>query len=301
MADETQDDFSTPDPDRNSSKDETRSSAENLSEPGIDEIQARLDAKRAARAADGIVTPKPELPMKRTLDQLAKSILSFEPPADLRQTRQPESPEDAAKRIAEAKHKRGMQRCEQFAKVLGHPHDQCRFANFVADTPAKASVLARVKEFATNYTPGRVANLLLCGPEGTGKDHLMTAAGFRVIYMGASVQHWSGADLFAANRDRIGSNVSESEFLDRLLKDDVLMISDPVLPGETSCTPPQMALLKHVVEKRSQRRRSTWMTVNVETLDEADVKLSPQVVGRMCEDGVKLILKWKSYRRTKPQ
>jgi DNA replication protein DnaC len=143
-------------------------------------------------------------------------------------------------------------------------------------------------------------NLIFFGVVGTGKDHLLASC----LYLAAREEipcRWAnGQDLFGNVRDRIDSGESENEWFKSWTAPTVLGISDPVPPvGELSSW--RTELLYRLIDRRYRSMRSTWVTLNVRTREEADQKLSQQVFDRLQEGATIIPCFWPSFRERKPK
>ncbi len=155
-------------------------------------------------------------------------------------------------------------------------------------------------EIAANVETGR--NLILFGPVGTGKDHLMFAmARAACRYVPTVKVSWiSGMDLFSAVRDNIDSVRSERSQLNEWLEPDVLCLSDPI-PPDGSLTDFQKAFLLRLVDARYRNNKAIWVTVNVRDGDEAAERLTPQVHDRLRDGAMACFCNWGSYRKRRTE
>lgn len=164
----------------------------------------------------------------------------------------------------------------------------------------QASAVSHIAEYGAalhdNIHQGR--NLVLHGPAGTGKDHLLAALAYHTVRSGFRVRWTNGPDLFGTARDRIGSNASEAELLASLTGPDVLVLSDPTTPG-FPLTGWQAQLMYRIVDGRYRRQRPTWVSLNVRDGHEAETLLGVATVDRLRHDAIALECNWPSFR--KPQ
>jgi DNA replication protein DnaC len=96
----------------------------------------------------------------------------------------------------------------------------------------QAAALARVRDFIGNMesTLRETRGLVLYGAVGTGKNHLLAAALYRVASAGISAAWVSGQQVFQRIRDSMDSHQSEEAILEFWLRPTVLGITDPVTP-----------------------------------------------------------------------
>ena len=183
-------------------------------------------------------------------------------------------------------------------EARGGRYAGCRLENFDCPTAPQLAAVKRLLQYAERLTDHVRAgdSLTLFGPVGTGKDHLL-AAMMRLAVLGGFTVAWrSGAELFGEVRDRIDQERSEASWVSALLAVDVLAISDP-LPPIGSLTEFQAAMLFRVIDGRYSRSRSTWITINCRDADDAQARLTPQIVDRLRHRALSVHCNWPSYRK----
>ena len=139
-------------------------------------------------------------------------------------------------------------------------------------------------------------NLLLIGPPGTGKDHLLCGLASELIPRGLRVRWANGADLFAQFRDLIDLAKPEGPLLDAHAEADVLMLSDP-MPPVGVVTAHQRELLFRIIDRRYRSRRPIWATLNAKDGSEVAERLSPNIADRLADGAVVIPCNWPSHRR----
>lgn len=180
---------------------------------------------------------------------------------------------------------------------MGTRYRACSLSNYQTSGVDQAGVLTQLKSYADEL-PAQVGlgtNIMLHGPPGTGKDHLLAAMVREAGGDKIGVEWTDGADLYGAMRDRISSDDDESEFLRRFTAPQVLAISDP-LPPMGAVTDFQRILLFRVIDRRYRDVRPTWMTLNVKDRREAESRLSPNIIDRLGEGALVLSCNWPSWR-----
>jgi DNA replication protein DnaC len=141
------------------------------------------------------------------------------------------------------------------------------------------------------------SNVILFGPAGTGKDHLMAALMCHaIIAHGLKVGWVNGLKLFANFRDSFDSDTTEKELLQQYTRPDVLAISDP-LPPSGALTDFQMGVMFRVIDDRYRQCRPTWITINVADGLEASSRMGEQVVDRLRDGALSVFCNWPSWRR----
>jgi DNA replication protein DnaC len=156
---------------------------------------------------------------------------------------------------------------------------------------AKARECART--IATLVDDGR--GLVFFGVVGTGKDHLMVSLLYEAARAGVSCRLVNGQEIYGQFRDRIDTGQSENALLVELGKPQVLAISDPIPPvgGPTSWNVQQ---LYRLIDRRYCNMKSTWVSMNALSPEDADEKLSAPVFDRIRQDAELFPCFWQSYR-----
>lgn len=191
---------------------------------------------------------------------------------------------------------------DEFLASRGRRYHSCNVDNYVAKDPRQQGVLTSLTAYLDSFSDhlSRGDGLLLFGPAGTGKDHLLvSAARLAIRDHGVRVVWRNGADLFGDMRDRIGSDASERELLVKLVSPDVLYLSDP-LPPYGSLTEFQAATLFRAVDRRYSLGKPTWVSLNVASRKEAAERMGPQIVDRLTDGALVLHCDWPSYRQPAP-
>lgn len=170
--------------------------------------------------------------------------------------------------------------------------------NYQADTAAQKATIQTLRDFVASIHE-RMENgdgLLLCGPKGTGKDHLALACLRYAAEAGYVTFTADGQSLFQVFRDVIGSDASEREHIARYTAPDVLLLSDPI-PVAGSTSDYQRSVLWRIIDRRYRDKKPTWVTMNVADGKEADMKLGGQIMDRLRDGATAVICEWPSYRR----
>ncbi len=188
----------------------------------------------------------------------------------------------------------------------GERYEKCTFGNFVVmqsdwslgSRNDRKVAIGLAKEYArdieANVHTGK--NLILFGPSGTGKDHLLMAvARVATLDHGIRVTWHNGMELFADMRDTFGGRTTEKDFISKFTGPSVLAISDP-LPPEDKLTPFQVSLLFRIIDRRYSEMKPTWLTLNVKTKAEAAKRLTPQIHDRLRHGACAVECDWESYR-----
>ncbi|KKM63585.1 hypothetical protein LCGC14_1510040 [marine sediment metagenome] len=179
---------------------------------------------------------------------------------------------------------------------LGNRFRRCSLTNYEIYNPAQRDVVDRLKvlqnDVVEHVQAGR--GLFLYGNCGTGKDHLAVAILRKAAWEGLSARCINGIKLFGDVADAWRGEGSEGDVIGPLLRPDVLLISDPVLPS--GITESNQRTLYRLIARRYDRRLSTWCTTNVAGSKGAIELLGNQVYSRLIDDAIRLHCSWECYR-----
>jgi DNA replication protein DnaC len=210
----------------------------------------------------------------------------------------------AAREQAEAARQGGVRLAilDEARKALwaqrGRRYRECTLENFRTADPASRQIMERLREYRESIGEQIAAGVgvVLTGPVGTGKDHLLAALFDRAIDAGKSVQWVSGARLYARLRDGIGNDESEAKLLGLYSKPDVLVVSDP-MPVAGQLTQYQRSTLYAIVDERYSNMRPIWCSINAASRREASEAIGEPIIDRLIHGAVSLACNWQSYRR----
>lgn len=185
-----------------------------------------------------------------------------------------------------------------FFRSVGSRYMDCTLDNFETLGDAqKAEVVRKLRVYVSNL-PTELAcggGVILFGPSGTGKDHLLAALSrIAIEQYGVDVRWRDCLDLFGEVRDRIGDGQSEAELVRRYAEPTILYLSDPV-----DLTAHQSNVLKQIVDRRYRFMRPTWISLNAADSKEASQSVGAALVDRLRHDALALHCNWPSYRKAK--
>jgi DNA replication protein DnaC len=179
----------------------------------------------------------------------------------------------------------------------GSRYQACRFDNFEAEGNEQTRVVQLLKNYCSGFSKTNIGGLILFGPKGTGKDHLMMACAHAAITQGVGVDWINGAEMRGDVRDGTKSDELERDYVNRLFRPAILWISDP-LPVSGPLTEAQQDRLFRVLDGRYSACKPTWVTVNVANAKELDERLGGQNGDRLRDGALAMFCNWPSYRKT---
>jgi DNA replication protein DnaC len=189
------------------------------------------------------------------------------------------------------------------AKDLGRRYsherigDLARYQVYHVDQHATVERLrGLLGDFPTMVKEGR--GLLFYGMVGTGKDHLLACALYHAAAIGTDCRWVNGQEVYGQFRDRMDTGQREEELFAKFFKPTVLAISDPIPPvGDPSAW--NVAQLYRLLDRRYREMKSTWVSLNAVSLEDADAKLSSPVFDRLQECCELFPCFWPSFRERK--
>ena len=185
-------------------------------------------------------------------------------------------------------------RLKSFADEIGSRYDNATLETYEPATKSQRMALDAIKAHSTGVCAFS-ENIVLYGPCGSGKDHLLIGLAKKAIAKGMTVRWVFGVDLFREMRDAIGTGSSEREVIASLVRPDILILSDPA-PPDASVTDHQRSTLLSVLDQRYRKCKPTWSTINATNRDEAIDRLGGQSVDRLWTDASQIFVNAPSHR-----
>jgi DNA replication protein DnaC len=142
------------------------------------------------------------------------------------------------------------------------------------------------------------AGIVFYGTVGTGKDHLLAAMLYQAVALPVRCRWVNGQELFGAFRDRIDTGRPDEDQFRDLCEPQVLGISDPKPPvGSPGAW--DVGNLYRLLDRRYRAMKSTWVSLNANSPEEADAMLSAAVFDRLREGAELFGCFWPSWRERK--
>jgi DNA replication protein DnaC len=226
------------------------------------------------------------------LDELEKEVGAF--------SRMVESPEKAVLREANEKARRARQIIHAIATARGvrYSPEETTIEKFECNLPQQMIVKARVQEISRKLPEmiGKGHGIIFYGNVGTGKDHLLMALLYAAAGEAVLCRWINGQDLFGEIRDRtMDGGEKEARILREFLEPKVLAISDLVRPAGI-LSDFRLEFLYRLVDKRYSARRGVWLTLNVDSPEEAEGFLMSSTWDRLQHSAEFIPCFWPSYR-----
>lgn len=220
----------------------------------------------------------------------------------------------------------------EFQNLVGRRYEKRTLGNYQCIDPKQNETIELLEKYCENILEHleNGVNILLHGPAGSGKDHLLIGLAKKVLikcgvdksirqrawYKYERLQsgiflynkdqtkvvsvyiHWvNGADLFGDIRDSMDKkSQSESSILDELIAPDILILSDP-LPPRGPLTDFQAVTLFRVFDGRYRQCKPTWLSVNAVDKAEMNERMGVQLVDRLRDGALCIHTNWPSYRK----
>lgn len=195
--------------------------------------------------------------------------------------------------------KEALKRLSRLANLLGprYAPELVRLDRFEVYDKRQAPILERLLELVPKLRELAELGegLVFFGATGTGKDHLLAAMLYAAAKCGIACSWLNGQDLYGTFRDRMDTGEREEDLIRQLAGPQVLAISDPI-PSVGQPSPYNLMQLYRLLDRRYRALKSTWVSMNALSVEDADAKLSAPVFDRLRESAQLFPCFWPSYR-----
>ncbi len=240
--------------------------------------------------------------MAETFDAILNRLRATqEPDPELTPEQQVARDEEIAEQRKRERNKRLWETWRKVTAPMGSRYADCTLQNFAIDDASphaavQRMVVTQLQNYADNIVErvGENTGLLLFGPAGTGKDHLLTGLSRVAIANDLSVKWVNGSTLYRSMREGIGED--ENELVNRYIFPKILYLSDPI-PPVGSLTPFQASTLFAIIDGRYRDKKATWASMNVSDGREASQRLSSPIADRLRDGAISLHCAWPSHRK----
>lgn len=200
--------------------------------------------------------------------------------------------------MSDALHNAKAALCE-FLRTVGKRYHKCTMNSYHASEAGQREAVKALKGYVEHWPEhcARGRGIVLFGPPGTGKDHLLIATARLIMETHPVRARWvRGEELWSDARERIRAEQSEKDFVREFAGGDLLVLSDPV-PPSGRLSDYQASVLFRIVDTRYHRLKPTWVTLNVRHRAEADERMGSQVCDRLRDEALVIYCPWSSYRK----
>lgn len=198
---------------------------------------------------------------------------------------------------------------EEMLRAVGKRYQHCTFDNFEIKSKEQQAVVDALRKYVAdaeqNIADGRC--VLLLGPSGGGKDHLLIALAKEIFAKAGRAAEWiNGMELMERfHQHSLGNrkNILDSERWDMLRDDEddgqrelILYCSDPI-PPTGPLSPAMQQRLFALVDGYYRKMIPIWMSLNVADRKEANERLGVPVVDRLVDRALIIPCAWESHRK----
>jgi DNA replication protein DnaC len=186
---------------------------------------------------------------------------------------------------------------------IGRRYTRCKLDNFDTTGDKAEAKLQAVEEcrsyvnfFAKHFEAGR--SLVLVGPKGTGKDHLLSAVVREIarrIGRPGAVVFRDGLTLFAEIKEQYNTQ-APIDLVAKYVSPMLFAVSDPVPPVGALSQHDQSMMLR-IIDGRYRQCHPLAVTINCKSRQEINDRLGAQAADRLFDCAVVVGCNWESYRK----
>jgi DNA replication protein DnaC len=186
---------------------------------------------------------------------------------------------------------------------IGRRYTRCKLDNF--DTTgdkadAKKWAVDECRNYVLNFPAHMEAgrSLVLVGPKGTGKDHLLSAVVREIarrIGRPGAVVFRDGLTLFAEIKEQYNTQ-APIDLVAKYVSPMLFAVSDPVPPIGALSQHDQSMMLR-IIDGRYRQCHPLAVTINCKSRQEINDRLGAQAADRLFDCAVVVGCNWESYRK----
>jgi DNA replication protein DnaC len=188
---------------------------------------------------------------------------------------------------------------------IGKRYVRCRLDTFRCDgenAAAKQKAVDQCREyvnqFADHYEAGR--SLVVIGPKGTGKDHLVSAVVREIarrLGKPGAVIFRDGLTLYSEFKSAFDQVGSQDAIVAKYVAPKLFAVSDPVPPSGPLSNYDQQIILR-IIDGRYRECRPIAVTVNCATRAEMATRMGAQATDRLFDCAIVVPCNWPTFRES---
>ncbi len=205
----------------------------------------------------------------------------------------------AAAEAGKAKIEAEARRIEARIARSGLPprYRRASFDNFVPQTERQRQVLRMMEEYANGFGFTTEDGLLVAGPKGTGKTHLVASVALDLCRRGFQPRFWNVPELLQTirssfNAEAADKQMTEAQIMQEIMGADLLILDDLGTEKPSDWVADRLYL---IVNWRYEHLKPVLVTTNA-TMQELAQALAAKTVSRLAQMCQGLELKGPDYR-----
>lgn len=196
-----------------------------------------------------------------------------------------------------ARYEEACRRFRALKKARGRRYAGCTFESYREENDKQKTAVDKLRDHAADPESLGSRNVVLFGPKGTGKDHLLMALAREAFTKHGMTTIWiQGLDLHSKLRQELFNNTLSELFGTESERTAPLLWISDLLPPTGALTESQQSQLLGFIDHRYNDILPTWVSMNVSGGEEAESRIGAQVVDRLRHDALVLHCNWPSYR-----
>jgi DNA replication protein DnaC len=179
---------------------------------------------------------------------------------------------------------------------IGKRYSTACLESYSARTDRQRAVLGAACDIATAIEARQqVPNLILFGPPGTGKDHLVIGLLRKDVESESRAKYMSWPVVMAGLRNAASQGRAEEPVIKEAWQAPFLGLSELVSPRR-ELSGYNAEILLRIIDERYRREYPTFVTANAASIDDLRTKLTEPVADRLFDGAVVAHMNWRSDR-----